>query len=60
MFKIQKIIMEKQLGYLKSKDKVNNDTQNNMEKTITILIKVMNMVFIIDKIKRNVNIDLPQ
>jgi len=53
-------MMEKQLGYFKSKDKVNNDTQNNMEKTIKTLIKVMNMVFIIDKIKRNVNIDLPQ
>ncbi len=23
-------MMEKQLGYFKSKDKVNNDTQNNM------------------------------
>lgn len=31
-----------------------------METTITTLIEVMNMVFTRDKIKRNVNIDLPR
>jgi hypothetical protein len=38
----------------------NNKQQNNIETTITTLIKVMNMVFIRDKIKRTVNIDLPR
>ncbi len=47
-------MMEKQLGYFKSRDKI------NMETTITTLIEVMNMVFTRNKIKRNANINLPQ
>jgi hypothetical protein len=70
-------MIEKQLGYFKSKDKINMETRiitlipkqilslvtiNNKttwKTTITTLIEVMNMVFTRDKIKRNVNTNLP-
>ncbi len=38
----------------------NNKQQNNIETTILTLIEMMNMVFIRHKIKRIVNINLPQ
>ncbi len=47
--KIQESIIDKQLYYFKSKDKLTNETQMNMVNVITSFINVMSMILKVDK-----------
>jgi hypothetical protein len=49
--KIQEFIIDKQLDYFKSKDKLSNETQINMVKVITSFIDVMSIILKVDKSK---------
>jgi len=47
--KIQKSVIDKQLYYFKSKDKLTKETQMNMVNVITSFINVMSTILKIDK-----------